>query len=155
MPVAHVQVAYINQPKPGKKRGSIKSADGVLYAAFPDKLSQVTVGGTYDLKYKDDEYQGVVYHVVEEVKSSTLAASPAAPIAVASRIDDGTPERIFVCGAINALLSNPNFPLADLSTARVTELVNNLRRSWAATFGIKDAKTPQPKNDMDGDAVPF
>ena len=37
----YAQIAYVNPPKPGKKMGSIKTADGEFYNVWPDKLHRL------------------------------------------------------------------------------------------------------------------
>lgn len=67
MPTVRIQVAGTEGPQYGKKRGRIKDTNGALYQALPSFLGMVQIGGTYDLTYKDDSFNGTAFRVVEGV----------------------------------------------------------------------------------------
>lgn len=54
MQTTTVTVQYVNQPKPGKKMGSIKASDGKYYNVWPDKLPLFSEGSTYTINYTED-----------------------------------------------------------------------------------------------------
>lgn len=78
MPTATVTVQGKADPERGKKRGRIKGDTGMLFQADPGFLNQVIVGSTYDLTYRDDEYNGTKFRVVEGVAPSV--GRPPAPV---------------------------------------------------------------------------
>lgn len=76
MPTVRIQVAGTEGPQAGKKRGRIKDTSGTLYQALPSFLGMVQIGGSYDLTYKDDEFNGTKFRVVEGVTPAMAGASP-------------------------------------------------------------------------------
>jgi hypothetical protein len=72
MPEVEIEVAYVNQPGPGRKRGSVKSANGQYYGVDPGMLGLFQQGGRYKIFYEDNEFKGKIYSVVKTV--SPLAA---------------------------------------------------------------------------------
>lgn len=55
-PITHatVTVAYVNPPKEGKRKGSIKDSAGVYYGVWTDKLSNFEPGETYEIDYREN-----------------------------------------------------------------------------------------------------
>jgi len=51
---ATVTVAYVNDPKPGKKIGSIKDDQGHYWSVWPNMLKQFEPGETYELDYEQN-----------------------------------------------------------------------------------------------------
>jgi hypothetical protein len=51
---AVVTVAYVNDPKPGKKNGSIKDDQGQYWSVWPNMLRQFEPGETYELDYEQN-----------------------------------------------------------------------------------------------------
>lgn len=74
-----VKVAYVNQPKPGKKQGSIKTDDNRLFGVWPNHLSQFTVGQTYDIEVESyarrDGTQGYTVKSLTPVNGSNGASN--------------------------------------------------------------------------------
>lgn len=147
MTTTTVTVAYVNAPRPNKKKGTIKVDDGSYYLAFPNILSQFREGGKYEITYETSEYQGRMYRTVQTVKaldgSSNVSApqvfqapEPAMSGARYGNADDKTAERIFVCGALNAAITSKAI---ELNIASLTQLVTILRTVWKATFGDNSA----------------
>ena len=69
MPTTTMTVAYINPPKPGKQRGSIKGTDGRFLGCFADKFHLFEIGQTYDIEYNEVPMNGTI---LKTVKSATL-----------------------------------------------------------------------------------
>lgn len=69
MPTTTMTIAYINPPKPGKQRGSIKGTDGRFLGCFADKFHLFEIGQTYDVEYNEIPMNGTV---LKTVKSATL-----------------------------------------------------------------------------------
>src|SRR5437016_10598295 len=67
MPKETVTIAYVNQPKEGKKMGSIKTTNGQYFNVYLDKLGLFGVGQTYEIEYGSREFQGKMYHNVKSV----------------------------------------------------------------------------------------
>lgn len=75
MPSLTATVAYVNDPKPGKKNGSIKLGDGTYLGVRPNMLSQFSAGKTYDIEYEEHDYQGQTYKTVKTAKAQVNGAS--------------------------------------------------------------------------------
>lgn len=164
MPEATIVAAKVFRPKPGKKRWTIVTPDETLYGAMPDIASRFREGGTYEIGYKVDHFAGKDYLVIEGARE--VAAPTAAPATGSSgkygAKDDETAERIFVCGALNASLGNPNFTPTELGGDALVAMVKRFRAVWAATFGAPQAQPtpaqkapPEPKIDDMNDEIPF
>lgn len=76
MPTVTIQVAGTEAPAYGKKRGRIKDTNGTLYQALPSFLNMVKIGSAYDLTYKDDEFNGTKFRVVEGVAPAMGVPGP-------------------------------------------------------------------------------
>lgn len=153
---AQITVRYVNPKQPGKKNASIKTNEGDLYFVAPEMLDKFEVGGKYNIQYKVNEFRGTKYNHIESV------ARIAAPVpnqsssthnsitkATFGSVDMETAERIFVCGAINAMLSNQNTMPFTLDQGDIVQRVNILRAVWRDTFG-----NPQKSADLD-DEIPY
>jgi hypothetical protein len=58
---AVVTVKYLNPPKEGKTRGSIKGTNNEFFGVDAAKLSMFTIGMTYDIRYSENgEWRTVV-----------------------------------------------------------------------------------------------
>jgi hypothetical protein len=68
MPTTTMTVRYVNPPKPGKQRGSIKGTDDQILGVFADKLHLFESGATYEIEYSETVSNGVTYR---NVKSAT------------------------------------------------------------------------------------
>lgn len=158
-----IQVAQVSPPQPGKKRGKISDTQGNTYQAGYPMLNNFQPGGTYTINYKDDSFNGFAFKVIEGLQSAPGTANPP-PLASqqttavpqthtpkgAHSVNDPLPERIFVCGALNAALGNPNVNPATLTTNQLTVMVKSYREVFARTFGGK----PTVADELD-DEIPF
>lgn len=151
---ATIIVQYVNQPMAGKKQGNVKTPDGVIYGVDPGMLSIFSPGQSYVVQYEDRVWNGKTYHTIKSA-TPTGAQSPAQGGAggAASRskygsTDDATAERIFVCGALNAFITNGRI---EPNAAAVISAVKALRAAWSDTFG-KPKTAGQAATD---DEIPF
>ena len=64
--------AFVNPPKEGGKRATIKTDSGKLIGYFPDKFTFVP-GHRYDCSVSEREYQGRTYLNIESQKDITPA----------------------------------------------------------------------------------
>lgn len=81
MPQATVTVRYVNPPKDGGKRGSIKTIDDEFYGVWPETFHLFEPGRTYHVEYSERTQDGRTFRNVKKV---TPANSPAAPLPVIS-----------------------------------------------------------------------
>ncbi len=123
MPIVRMTVKYVNAPKDGKKRGSIKGTDDSFIGAFPDKLAMFEPGKTYDIEVSETESNGVTYR---NVKSATPVDVPISPAASTNGSGSYRPtcptdaKRMFVCAQLSALI-------------RSGEVKNDKRQLWETT----------------------
>ncbi len=130
-----ITVDFVNPPKPGKLSGSVKASDGNYYGIKPDQLALFEPKGVYDIEFTSRMFNNKEYYNVTSVKKIESAPPPQAGNgAVVGKYgpkDDATAERIFVCGALNALLQGGH---VECSQVYISNVVNVLRASWAETF---------------------
>ena len=73
MQTATIQVAYVNPPKPGKKQGSVKDAEGNIYGVWPDKLHLFEPGNVYTIEYSSRDFNGQQYHDFKKMVEAQAA----------------------------------------------------------------------------------
>ena len=59
MPTMIMTVKYVNPPKAGKQRGSIKGTDDQILGVFADKMHLFEPGSTYEIEYTETVSSGV------------------------------------------------------------------------------------------------
>jgi hypothetical protein len=108
MPTMTMTVKYVNPPKAGKQRGSIKGTDDQILGVFADKMHLFEPGSTYEIEYTETVSSGVTYR---NVKSATAIAAPttsSAPSPTAHNTYRETSandaKRMFVCANLSALI---------------------------------------------------
>jgi hypothetical protein len=122
MPTMTMTVRYVNPPKAGKQRGSIKGTDDQILGVFADKLHLFEPGSTYDIEYTETVSSGVTYRNVKSV--TAVAAAPTASTGPTTATHNTYREtsandakRMFVCANLSwsntvrgspALLSGPD-----------------------------------------------
>lgn len=171
-----VNVAETKPPFGSAKSGTIVGDDGVEYKAPTTMLAMIRVGGTYRLSYAENQFNGNTYLMVkrfsdeggqannngahqQRAPAPQRQAPPPRPApryaGPTGRPDDPTPERIFVCGGLNAAITsqvvNPN------DTREIIACVNALRTAWANTFAapaIASGNRKPAADDMN-DEIPF
>lgn len=152
MPTAIVTVKYVNPPKEGKKRASIKTTDDVLFGVWANQIGQYEVGKSYEIDYSDDNGFFTIKSsrpivLAERPSPSVVPIKSASPAPTANgnsrygTTDDRTAERIFVCGALNAAIQGGRI---ELTGTRVEDTVRMLREVWSVTFG--ETLSPQNQN---------
>lgn len=146
MPMVTITVQGTEAPKPGKKRGRIKSDSGMLFQATPEQIGQVRMGGTYEVAYKDESFGDANYRVVEGIfmPGENGRAPPPPP-----RVGPQTPNRpapftpeskdmhIFVCGAYNNALANPTIDPFGLTTSDKLKFITEQMEIYRLTLGRK------------------
>lgn len=158
MPTTTITVKYVNQPRPGKKQGSVKDDNGTIYGVYPDKLSLFQPNATYEIEYKDSEWQGKTYHNIVSVKPAG-GLSPAPQSNGGGNYRPTSPvdaERMYVCSLVNAGIQAGRI---DFSEGAIEAATNAARNAWRNTFGaVTPLNTPAPpvrgRSDMDDD-IPF
>ena len=133
-----VTVKYVNPPKEGKKRGTIKTTDDQFIGVWADKIHLFEVGKTYDLELTETESNGVTYRNVKTVK---MVETPAAQIAAAAssgghntyrQTSEHDAQRMFVCSLMNAFIQAGK---VELNGPQLVSHTLMLRKVWQHTFG--------------------
>lgn len=136
MPNIRMTVKYINDPKPGKVRGSIKGTDDSFLGVHQDKLSQFEVGKTYDIEYTENGEWKTVTSAreipIEKPHLVTNEAKPASSSGTYRETCAKDAERMFVCATLGALIKAGE---VKNDKRQLWEATNMLRGLWGATFG--------------------
>ena len=141
-----ITVADIIYPAPGKKQGKIIDHTGKEWQVWGDKMSGYHRGNNYVVqKYKTSDFKGKTYYTIEEISplGPVGAEVPRRPtltepvkLVAASPISENERRMdIFVCGAFNNMMANPNINPAMLTTAAMIEMVKQFKAVWVNTLG--------------------
>lgn len=155
--VTRVQIAYVNDPKPGKKQGSIKTTTDDYFGVWPKDLRQFQVGGVYDVEYTEGS-NGFRFvkkvHPVGAAQSQTVRGNftevdMKPPMQAGSHIGTRNPaptkqeywqpkptnptdaRRIFACGLINSWAHNGRI---DMTLEAVTNAVRIALEAYDQTL---------------------
>jgi hypothetical protein len=135
-----IEVAYVNDPKPGGKKGSVKTKDGAYYGVWADKLSLFKPGGTYEVEYDESQFQGKTYRNIKTDKGIKTILEPGTETPDQYK-SNGTfkyatnptdAERMFVCSILNAYVAAGKVML---NSTEIEHGVKMLRSVWGDTFG--------------------
>lgn len=154
----NITVADVVYPAPGKKQGKLVDQTGKTWQVWGDKMGGYQVGGHYLVKkYKTSDFRGQTYYTIEEAipvgagpgtqqsapapRPTGQASGPAPTVTDAVRRMD-----IFVCGAFNNIMANPNTNPAMLQAQDMIEMIRRLKETWAKSFG---------RNEDMNDDIPF
>lgn len=128
MPTATINVQYVNQPKPGKKQGSVKTVDGQFYGVDPTQLGQFAPGGTYNIEYDTHTFQGKEYKTFRRM-DGVLPLQP--PVQHSGRPAQTQSVEMFTMGIIGRALQGSG-TIPDRET--LTTWVKTCRWSWIDGF---------------------
>ena len=154
MPYATVTVRYVNDPKPGKKMGSIKSTDDVYYGAWPNQLRQFESGQTYDIEYEElgSGFKKFVRFQDEGQRQEPTKANGARRPGSGDQTEDNA-----CMGLVNRAFHGTGvIPPVD----ELTNMFTNIRLAWRASKTRADNPTAEmaqeaAHTDDPNDAVPF
>jgi len=150
---ATITIKYVNAPKEGKSRGSIKGANNEFFGVPANKLSQFEPGMTYDIRYtQDGEWRTVVSGTLiePERKSEPAATAGARTTPAASDANRAThptdAERMWVCSLLNAAITSrvvdPRDPKA------LAEITMTYKRLWNYAFVANQSGEPAARGRM-------
>lgn len=158
-----ITVADVIYPAAGKKQGKIIDHTGKEWQVWGDKMANYSRGSSYVVqKYKTSDFKGRTYYTIEEatpvgqgpgmVRPPAIPSTPVRMAPVQPNLSEN--ERrldIFVCGAFNNLMSNPNVNPTLLSAADMISLMSRLKDTWVNTLGPNrpgTAKRAQDNSDI-------
>jgi hypothetical protein len=141
---ATVQVKFVNQPREGKKMGTIKCEDGTIIGVWPNKLNLFQQGQTYTIEYEQNGDFKNFKRII-----------PGAPNTAPS---NGKSEDLGQCGMfIMGVMGRCFQGTSQLPDERVlTDIVRHLRKAW--TNGMKDLPSDPPGMKGGGpidDEIPY
>lgn len=166
MPTANVMVKDFWLPE-GKKRWVLKAQDGTMYGVPEALSSRVSKGQSYELTYKEDNWNNKTYLVVlsispagqsgpgpsgrPEARPSNQPSQRPAPVQ-----DTNKDMHIFVCGAYNNALSNTNIDPFGVTTSEKLKFITEQMEIYRMTLGKKreDRIESGPDSDMN-DEIPY
>jgi hypothetical protein len=130
-----IRVQYVNAPKHGKKKGTIKTTDGKLFGVWADALSGFTPNETYAVEYVEQEWRGQTYRTITKATvqpNGTADPQPGPSRNTYRETSPGDAERMFVCSLLNAEIGAGKLAL---NTKELIEAIERTRAAWAKTFG--------------------
>jgi len=152
MPTTDVTVAYVNPPAEGKKRGTIKTTEGVYYGVWADKLSGFQKGKTYTIQYDEEEYNGRMYRSVKSNKGEVGGGSVNGK---GGGDDPRRSEDIFVAGVVNNAIHGQGAEgIYALSADMVRHIREIYRAGEPATNKERALSAPDPQAPLN-DEIPF
>src|SRR5215468_69925 len=138
MPMHRLTIKYVNPPKEGKKRGSIKGTDDSFFLVIPGDLHLFEPGKTYDVVYiQNGEWKTVQSATAVEASPQrpTPTAAPAASHDMGGEFNRQTnpidAQRMFVCANLTAFIAAGK---VELDPKSLGDAVNMLKRLWTYAF---------------------
>jgi len=158
-----ITVASIEWPKEGKKQGAIIDSTGKRWGVWADKVGTFQQFGTYEITYKTNEFRGTTYYTLD---TATLVAGngvqPPRPtptvINMPPRSDSADNQRrmdIFVCGAFNNIMANPNTKPQEWTSEGMAGMIKTLKTVWLRTLGPQPDPISSTRNNDMNDDIPF
>ena len=142
MPEAEITIQYVNFPKEGKKRGSIKSSEGKFYWAGADLLRRFTKGEVCVIEYastpRDDGGEWLT--LKRKVSTSAMAPSPA----FRNRTDPAEQKQIFVTALLKEFVASGK---VEASRTAVVTAGNALKGAYDDLFGSAAKQTTEAQLD--------
>ena len=146
-----VTVERIYPQKEGAKTGSFKTTNGDFFRIWPDKMHLISEGGTYDIIYKSDTWQGKTFNTVTRINGAANGTAAGVASRGGGAIDKSM--EMFVMGTIGRCLHGTGtFP--DYNT--LVEWVKTAKTAWER--GMKEQAPPKPTEsfrDPLDDEIPF
>jgi hypothetical protein len=138
---ARITVQYVNPPKGGKKRGTIKDSSGNLYGVWPDKIGLFQPGSTYDVEINESHatngeiFKNIVDGVLCAPRKNTTAppaTAPSVPMGGNGGNYTNKDEQIWTVALLKSFIEAGEIhpDKDDLISA-----VQILREVWRRTFG--------------------
>lgn len=163
-----ITVADKKPPTGRAKTWKVYDSTGKMWLVWPEKADEMQIGANYVInRYSQRQWNNQNYNTIDEFSPAGGAAqampqqatnSPyqqapqqttAAPTYRPAPVSDNKDEHIFVCGALNNIMANPNTPALTMTVTERIRLVNDLRTTWRNTFGGQ-----QSADDM-SDEIPL
>ena len=139
MPEAEITCQFINHPKEGKRRGSIKSSEGKYYWADGATLKRFSVGEVCTIEYDSKPRDGGGEWLTIKRKVSTSSAPPVPQMRNLTNPKDS--EQIFVTAVLKGMTGPQD------SQATLVAKINMLRQAYRTTFGAPEKQVTEATLD--------
>jgi len=159
-----ITVTSIEWPAAGKKMGAVIDNEGQRWGVWPDKLPGYQQFRTYEIGYKSNDFKGKTYYTIETARPingtgtvTGLIIPKAVPLKQEENFDDKRRMDIFVCGAFNNIMANPNMNPAVFKVEGMAAMVEMLKRTWQRTLGPQAQAVVErgTRDDELNDSIPF
>jgi hypothetical protein len=70
-----IEIALTEPPEQGRSMGNVFSTAGEKFKAWPDKIAQLKIGGSYAVEVTDHEFNGHSYRKITKVKAANGGAA--------------------------------------------------------------------------------
>lgn len=138
---AAITVAEVKLPGPGKKFGSVYDTTGQRWGCPPEFLNSFVPGGSYNINYEDKVFNGSAYKQIKSVINGTVGGNAPQPRSVsatstATAVASDRLRRldIFICGALNNMLANPQVNPLTISAEELVAWVNVMKGVWSKSL---------------------
>lgn len=149
-PTADITVQYINEPKPGKKMGSVKDASGQYYNVFPNMLPQFSKGMRCKVEYSaEPKADGGEWRTIKKIVGNQSAPTPGPKNDYRARSNPAEAKQIAVLALAKPCIEKLAFE--QLNEASLVAILNMCSRAYDKTLGGVQA---QQRDDMD-DSIGF
>ena len=148
MPVAEITCQFVNPPKPGKRNGSIKSAEGDYYWGSQATIAEFRQGEVCKIEYttKPKEGGGEWRTIVKKI-----GGAPTVPPGFQTprqRTNPTDSKQIFVTACLKEFIGVGK---VDANSASVVAAGNMLKNAYETLFGTP---AKQETQDVMGDEIP-
>jgi hypothetical protein len=146
-----VTVKYINQPKPGKKMGSIGTECKKYINMWPNQLEQFSVGSQYDVPVETGEWNGnVTYKLNGEPKLlNAQAHTPSNSAPANSGFDEDKQIKIWTQGVLQALIQS-----GQVGIDQIVPVSNALKQNYHEVWNASEGFSSSQVDELD-DQIPF
>ena len=139
MPEIEITVQYVNFPKEGKRRGNVKTSDGVYYWTDAATLKRFSQGEVCTIQYDTAPKDGGGEWRTIVRKISTSAAAPAPNFRSQTSPKDS--QQIFVTALLKEMVSGAD------TQATVIAKGNFLKAAYQALFGTEAKQITEAQLD--------
>ena len=139
MPEVEITVQYVNFPKEGKRRGSIKTAEGEYYWADAATLKRFSKGEVCTLEYDSSPKEGGGEWRTIKRKVSTSATAPVPQFRNPTAPKDSI--QIFVTAILKGMVSPQD------TQASIIAKGNMLKAAYQNLFGTEAKQTTEAQLD--------
>lgn len=144
-----ITVESIKAPDPGKKKAMVKTTEGRYWFVWADKMHDFQPGARVSISKYDSwtSPQGRKYNTATEYQVLSCASQavvqgplPTYPqrqqaVTPPPVEDDKRQLNIFVCGAFNNFMSNPNIDPREMKMVDMIDVLHKFKGAWLGVFG--------------------